>query len=65
MLIDPACYAHDLQHVSLDRIHEVRGWTQSLGCTEAELRRAVVVVGCSADAVLAYVQRNRQLRSGT
>ena len=41
----------DRKLISLEEVHEMRSWTQSLGCTEAELRAAVKAVGNSAEAV--------------
>ena len=38
----------DRKLISLTEEHEVRSWTESLGCTEEELRRAVAAVGDSA-----------------
>lgn len=45
----------DRQRISLEEPYEVRDWTQSLGCTEEELRAAVAAVGHSAEAVRAYL----------
>lgn len=52
---DPTQTAADRSRISLNQDHEVRDWTQSLGCTEEELRQAVKVVGPSADAVRTYL----------
>lgn len=46
----------DRKLIALDEPHEVRSWTESLGCSEAELRRAVAAVGHSAEAVRAYLR---------
>ncbi|MCR8961601.1 DUF3606 domain-containing protein [Variovorax sp. S2] len=45
----------DRKLISLDEPHEVRSWTDSLGCTEDQLRFAVQTVGNSADAVRKYL----------
>ena len=45
----------DRKLISLDEPHEVRSWTESLGCTEDQLRFAVQTVGNSADAVRKYL----------
>ncbi|RYX93632.1 MAG: DUF3606 domain-containing protein [Comamonadaceae bacterium] len=37
--------------------YEIRDWTQSFGCTEEELRRAVAEVGVSADDVKSWLGR--------
>lgn len=41
--------------ISLSQDHEVRYWTQKLGVTEAELRRAIAAVGNSVKKVKAYL----------
>jgi hypothetical protein len=48
---DPKKTGLDRKLISLDEEHEVRSWTQSLGCTPEQLRAAVKAVGNSADAV--------------
>lgn len=48
---DPKKTSLDRKLISLDEEHEVRSWTQSLGCTPEQLREAVKAVGNSADAV--------------
>lgn len=45
----------DRERISLEEAYEVRDWTQSLGCTEEELRAAVAAVGHSAEAVRAHL----------
>ncbi|MDB5829946.1 MAG: hypothetical protein JWQ73_4166 [Variovorax sp.] len=52
----------DRKLISLEELHEVRSWCQSLGVTEAELRLAVRAVGRSADAVREHLKGNRQHR---
>lgn len=47
----------DRSRISLSEDHEVRGWTESLGVSEAELREAVDAVGNSAPAVRAYLNQ--------
>ncbi|RZL89678.1 MAG: DUF3606 domain-containing protein [Variovorax sp.] len=47
----------DRKLIALGEGHEVRSWTQSLGCTEAQLREAVKAVGNSADKVREYLSR--------
>jgi len=47
----------DRKFISLEQPHELRDWTQSLGCTEQQLREAVKEVGNSADAVRRYLSR--------
>ena len=49
----------DRDRISLSEDYEIRDWTQSLGVSEAELREAVDAVGNSADAVRAYLKRDR------
>jgi len=41
----------DRKLIALEEPHEVRSWTESLGCTEEELRAAVRAVGNSAEKV--------------
>jgi hypothetical protein len=41
----------DRSRISLEQEHEVRYWTETLGCTEEQLREAVAAVGNSADEV--------------
>lgn len=48
---DPTKTRLDRNLIALNEPHEVRSWTQSLGCTEAELRGAVKEVGHSAEVV--------------
>jgi Protein of unknown function (DUF3606) len=43
--------------VSMDQEHEVRYWTEKLGCSEGELAAAVTRVGHSAEAVRREVLR--------
>ena len=46
----------DRQRIALHEDYEVRDWTKSLGCSEAELRKAVAAVGDRADAVREYLR---------
>ena len=54
---DPKKTGLDRKLISLDEEHEVRSWTESLGCTPEQLRAAVKAVGNSADAVRAYLAK--------
>jgi len=54
---DPTKTALDRSLISLQQEHEVRYWTDVLGCTEEELRRAVAHVGDSAQDVRDYLGR--------
>lgn len=54
---DPSKTALDRKMISLEQEHEVRYWTEVLGCTEEELRRAVTHVGDSAQDVRDYMGR--------
>ena len=45
----------DRKLIALSEPYEVRDWCKSLGCTEAQLRAAVSVVGNSAAKVRAYL----------
>ncbi|MET3665885.1 DUF3606 domain-containing protein [Caulobacter sp. 1776] len=49
--------AQDRSRISVGEEHEVRYWTEALGVSEDELKRAVEAVGNSADAVRAHLQR--------
>jgi hypothetical protein len=55
MADDPKKTGLDRKLVNLGEPHEVRSWTESLGCTETQLRDAVKAVGNSADAVRKYL----------
>jgi len=48
---------HDRKLISLEQEHELRDWTKSLGCTEAELRAAVKAVGNSAEKVREFLRK--------
>ncbi|WCM90093.1 DUF3606 domain-containing protein [Acidovorax sp. NCPPB 3576] len=52
---DSTKIAEDRNLISLAEAYEVRDWTQSLNCTEDELRAAVKAVGHSAQAVRSYL----------
>ena len=43
--------AQDRARINVNEDHEVRYWTQALGVSEEQLRKAVAAVGVSADAV--------------
>ncbi|MDM0110000.1 DUF3606 domain-containing protein [Variovorax sp. J22R24] len=54
--------SNDPKKTGLDRKlisppHEVRGWTQSLECSEQELKAAVKAVGSSAEKVREYLSK--------
>jgi hypothetical protein len=49
----------DRKRISLEEDYEVRDWTKSLGCTEAQLREAVKAVGHSADEVREYLAKKK------
>lgn len=49
----------DRKLISLKEPHEVRSWTESLACSEAELRDAVAAVGHSAEAVRQFLAKGR------
>lgn len=51
----PEKTAEDARLISLEQDHEIRDWTRSFGCTEAELRAAVQAVGHSAAQVRRYL----------
>lgn len=44
---------------AIDEPHEVRSWTESLKCSETQLRDAVKAVGNSAEAVREYLAGKR------
>lgn len=56
---DPKKTGLDRKLVSLTEAHEVRSWTESLQCTETQLRDAVKAVGNSAGAVQQYIAGKR------
>lgn len=53
---DPTKTGEDRRLISLNQDHEIRDWSESLGCSEEELRQAVKVVGNSAEAVRTYLR---------
>jgi len=55
---DKQATAQDRKVISLEEDYEIRDWTASLGCTEAQLRDAVAAVGDSADAVRAHLGKS-------
>lgn len=55
---DPKKTGLDRKLIAIHEVHEVRSWTESLGCTPAQLREAVKAVGNSADAVRQYLAEN-------
>lgn len=56
---DPKKTRLDRTLISINEEHEVRSWTQSLGCTPAQLREAVKAVGNSAEAVRKHLASKR------
>ena len=50
--------APDRSRVSMDDQHQVRYWTETLGCSNDELAAAVTRVGNSSDAVRREVYRH-------
>lgn len=59
MADDPQKTALDRKLIALEEPHEVRSWTESLGCSETQLRDAVKAVGNSAAAVREYLAGKR------
>ena len=57
MADDPKKTGLDRKLIALNEGHEVRSWTESLKCTEEELRAAVKAVGNSAEKVREYLQK--------
>lgn len=57
MADDPKKTGEDRKLISLEEDYEIRDWTKSLGCTEAELRAAVHQVGNSAEKVREYLKK--------
>ncbi|MGQ2923475.1 DUF3606 domain-containing protein [Variovorax sp. UC122_21] len=51
--------ALDRKLISLEEKHEVRSWTESLGCSEMQLRDAVKAVGNSAQEVRGYLAERK------
>ena len=49
----------DRKLVALSQPHEVRDWSKSMGCTEAELKAAVAAVGRSAAKVREHLSAKR------
>ncbi len=49
----------DRKLVALSQPHEVRDWSKSMGCTEAELKAAVAAVGRSATKVREHLSAKR------
>jgi hypothetical protein len=57
--------APDANRINVNETHEVRYWTQALGCSAEELRDAVRKVGTSAQAVRNYIQGNAGANKNT
>lgn len=49
----------DRKLISLTQPKEVRSWCKSLGCDEAQLRKAVEEVGDSAEKVRVWLKNNK------
>jgi len=47
----------DSSRVNVEEDYEVTYWTDTLGCSKEELRKAVKEVGTSAKAVRAYLNK--------
>lgn len=47
----------DAKRIDINDSYEVRNWTQSLGCTETQLRAAVQAVGTSGKAVREHLKK--------
>jgi hypothetical protein len=56
--------APDASRINVNESHEVRYWTQALGCSAEELRDAVSKVGTSAQAVRNYINGNKGGNAG-
>jgi hypothetical protein len=50
----------DRSRINVNQTHEVRYWSQKLGVSEEELRKAVEAVGPMADAVERRLRGSRQ-----
>ncbi|HWT19321.1 MAG TPA: DUF3606 domain-containing protein [Variovorax sp.] len=59
MADDPKKTGLDRKLIAIDEPHEVRSWTESLKCSETQLRDAVKAVGNSAEAVREYLAGKR------
>lgn len=55
----PKGASQDRKLIALTEDYEVRDWCKSLGCTEAQLRKAVAAVGHSADKVREYLNSQK------
>jgi hypothetical protein len=49
----------DSSRINLGEAHEVAYWTKELGCSEAQLRAAVKVVGSMVATVRNYLNRRK------
>ena len=49
----------DRERISMSQPHEVRYWTEALGCSEAQLAAAVKQAGDRADAVRQHLARQK------
>lgn len=57
MADDPKKTGLDRKLIALEEKHEVRSWTESLKCTEVQLRAAVKAVGHSAEKVREFLKK--------
>lgn len=53
----------DRKLISLNQDHEMRDWSKSLGCTEAQLRDAVKAVGHSVERIREHLSARRAKRA--
>lgn len=63
MTDDTSKTGSDRKLISLDQDYEVRDWTASLGCTEAQLRDAVKAVGHSVERIREHLSARRAKRA--
>jgi hypothetical protein len=58
MADDPKKTGLDRKLIAIDEPHEVRSWSEALGCTAEQLKEAVKAVGNSAQAVRLFLKKN-------
>ncbi|MBO9647551.1 MAG: DUF3606 domain-containing protein [Variovorax sp.] len=49
----------DSEHISLNGLHELEYWKETLDCDELTLRKAVAAVGNAPEKVRAYLVERR------
>ena len=49
----------DSSRINVNQEHEVRWWTEDLGCTREQLQAAVRAVGVSAEKVREYLRQDK------